>query len=85
VEIQVQRFEPGPDGRAELKVQWRMFEPGRKRPATLTRLEQFVSAPIPAGAPGAQDDRQADVAAMSTLLGELSQAIAAAILRAGGS
>ncbi len=83
VEIRVMRFERGPDARAVLHTQWRLYGPGRDPAPKITRISHFSSPPIPA--PESGSGTEADVAAMSRLLGELSEVVAGAILQTGGS
>jgi len=85
VELQVMQFERSPDGRTVLNTQWRLFGPDRDQPPKITQISRFVSDSIPDATPASDPDRTAVVAAMSQLLGELSQTIARAILRTNGS
>ncbi len=85
IEIQILKFERGPDNRATLKAQWRIFGPGTEASPRPTRISSFSSDPIPVPVTASVLSRRADVAAMSRLLGDLSTTIAQAIAANAGS
>ncbi|MEM7407451.1 MAG: PqiC family protein [Pseudomonadota bacterium] len=74
VEVEVMKFERGPDGRAELAAQWRLIDEQEER-TLVSRITNLRGQPARAG-----DSIGTTVAAMSDLLGELSRRIASAIL-----
>ena len=79
VEIEILAFERGPDRRVTLSAQWRLFTGAGAAPM-VTRISDLVGPPIADAA-----DMDATVASMSTLLGDLSRLIAAAIVAQSGT
>lgn len=74
VEVEVMKFERGPDGRAELAAQWRLIDEQEER-TLVSRIANLQGEPARAG-----DTIGTTVAAMSDLLAQLSRQIATAIL-----
>jgi uncharacterized lipoprotein YmbA len=76
IEVEVLQFERAPDDRVHFSAQWRLLK-GRDRAPLLTRITDLVSPAV-----DTTIGLDETVAAMSALLGELSDIIARAALEA---
>ena len=75
IELEVMKFERDPHGTVRLSTQWRLSGGRDRRPLT-TQITDLASPTIQTGS-----DMEPTVAAMSRLLGELSQVIGQTILK----
>lgn len=76
VEVEVIRYERGPDNRVTLEAQWRLLGGDRDRTPIVSEVSTLQSEPLEG------QDVSSTVAAMSALLGQLSQLVAEAIAAA---
>ena len=74
--MQVIRYERGPDNRVTLEAQWRLLGGDRDRTPIVSEVSTLQSEPLEG------QDVSSTVAAMSALLGQLSQLVAEAIAAA---
>jgi len=75
VELEVMQFERNSRGQVTLSSQWRLSRGKDLKPLS-TQITELTSPTVPTGS-----DLEPTVSAMSTLMGELSQIIAQAILK----
>lgn len=76
IEVEVIRYERGPDNRVTLEAQWRLLGGDRDRTPIVSEVSTLQSEPLEG------QDVSSTVAAMSALLGQLSQLVAEAIAAA---
>ena len=76
IEVEVIRYERGPDNRVTLEAQWRLLGGDRDRTPIASKVSTLQSEPL------SGQDVASTVAAMSTLLGQLSQLVAEAVVAA---